>query len=61
MSNERFALSAAVFLILVKDGRVLLGRRRHATWFDKSYDLVSGHIDGNETLVDALAHGNCCC
>lgn len=54
MTTERFALSAAVFLILVKNGRVLLGRRRHAVWYDKSYDLVSGHLDGNETLVGAL-------
>lgn len=52
---ERFKLPAAVFLYLVKDSSVLLLRRTGTGWHDGDYDLVAGHIDGNESLTTALA------
>lgn len=55
MRGERFTLPAAVFLILAKDSKVLLMRRAHTGWHDGDFDLVAGHIDGNESLKTALA------
>ncbi len=34
MSNERFTLRAAVYLILIKDGKTLLSRRFNTGWLD---------------------------
>ncbi len=55
MSKQRFTLPAAVFLVLKRDGKVLLMRRANTGWHDGDYDLVAGHIDGNESLRIALA------
>jgi 8-oxo-dGTP diphosphatase len=55
MSKNRFTLPAAVFLILLKDGKVLLMRRANTGWHDGNFDLVAGHIDGKESLKTALA------
>jgi 8-oxo-dGTP diphosphatase len=54
MSDKRFTLPAAVFLILVKGDRVLLARRAYTGWHDGDFDLVAGHIDGGESLRTAL-------
>ncbi len=54
MAKDRFALPAAVFLVLVKDGRVLLMRRANTGWHDGDFDLVAGHLDGGEALRTAL-------
>lgn len=52
---ERFKLPAAVFLYLVKDSSVLLIRRANTGWHDGDYDLIAGHIEGDEPLTTALA------
>ena len=54
MSKQRFTLPAAVFLVLVKDEKVLLMRRANTGWCDGDYDLIAGHIDGNESLTTAV-------
>lgn len=54
MPQTRFTLPVAVFLILVKDDKVLLHRRQNTHWYDGSYDLPSGHLDGDESLAAAL-------
>jgi 8-oxo-dGTP diphosphatase len=54
MSNERFTLRAAVYLILIKDGKTLLARRFNTGWMDGNYSLLAGHIDGNESVFDAI-------
>lgn len=54
MSTERFKLSAAVYLILVKNGKVLLLRRFNTGWMNGHYTLVSGHLDGNEPVFDCM-------
>jgi 8-oxo-dGTP diphosphatase len=53
--TERFKLPAAVFLFLTRDSSVLLLRRTNTGWHDGDYDLVAGHIDGDESLTTALA------
>lgn len=54
MSNERFMLRAAVYLILIKDGKTLLARRFNTGWMDGKYSLIAGHLDGNEKVSDAM-------
>jgi ADP-ribose pyrophosphatase YjhB (NUDIX family) len=54
MSNERFMLRAAVYLILIRDGKTLLARRFKTGWMDGKYSLVAGHIDGMEKVSEAM-------
>lgn len=54
MSKERFTLPVSVFMLLIKDGKVLLHRRMNTGWYDGSYDMPSGHINGNESLATAV-------
>ena len=54
MSDERFMLRAAVYLILIKDGKTLLSRRFNTGWMDGKYGLIAGHIDGKEKVSDAM-------
>ena len=55
MSKEKFTLRGAVYLILVKDGKILLLKRANTGWKDGEYSLVAGHLDGNETVAQAMA------
>lgn len=54
MNDERFRLRSAVYLILIQDGKVLLSKRKNTGWEDGNYTLVSGHLDGEESVVDAM-------
>jgi 8-oxo-dGTP pyrophosphatase MutT (NUDIX family) len=54
MPNERFTLRAAVYLILIKDGKTLLSRRYKTGWMDGKYSLIAGHLDGKETVFDTM-------
>lgn len=51
---ERLKLKIAVYIIFIKDDKVLLGRRVNTGWKDGYYGLPSGHLEENEGLVDAL-------
>ncbi len=42
-------------LILIKDGRILLLRRKNTGFCDGMYSVVAGHIDGNESARQAMA------
>lgn len=55
MAKERFKVIPAVYLILEKNGEILLGRRANTGYMDGSYSLPAGHHDGNETLREAMA------
>lgn len=55
VNPERFKLIASVYLVLIKDGKTLLSRRFQTGFEDGKYGLVAGHIDGRETLRQALA------
>jgi mutator protein MutT len=55
MSNaERFTIRAAVYLLLVKDGKVLLLRRFNTGWRNGEYTLPAGHVDGGESIRSEL-------
>lgn len=55
MSKEKFALYAAVYILLEKEGKILLLRRYNTGWEDGKYTLPAGHFDGGETVKAAAA------
>ncbi len=54
MSDERFTIRSAVYLIPIKNGKVLLSRRFKTGWMDGKYSLIAGHLDGNESVFDSM-------
>ncbi|MBU4338123.1 NUDIX domain-containing protein [Patescibacteria group bacterium] len=55
MPKERFKIIPVSLLILIKDGNILLSRRFNTGYEDGNYGVVSGHLDGNETFMEAMA------
>lgn len=51
---ERFKLVVAVHLILIKNGKILLLRRYNTGYEDGNYSFVAGHMDGNESVIQAM-------
>lgn len=54
MITEKFKLRSAVYLLPIKNDKVLLSKRFNTGWMDGKYSLISGHIDGNETVFEAM-------
>src|SRR4030066_652600 len=54
MLSERFTLRAAVYLILLKNNKILLSRRYNTGWMDGKYSLIAGHLDGNESVSSSM-------
>ena len=53
-AKPRFHLCAAVYGLLVEDGRLLLMRRAGSGWKDGTLALPAGHLDGGEDAVAGL-------
>lgn len=53
MSN-RFKLIPAVHLILIRNKKVLLLQRANTGWQDDNYSVPAGHLDGDETVIEAM-------
>ncbi len=53
--KERFSIVAAVYLI-IKDteGKILFGRRKSSGFYDGWFGLPAGHVDGGESLKQAM-------
>ncbi|MES2223310.1 MAG: NUDIX domain-containing protein [Patescibacteria group bacterium] len=51
---EYFGVRIAVHMILIKDNNILLGRRINTNWMPDKYNLPAGHLEENETLIDAV-------
>lgn len=47
--ESRFKLILSVYIILIKDGKVLLLRRANTGYEDGKYGLPAGHADGDES------------
>lgn len=54
MPKERFKLIPTSHLILIKNGMILLSRRFNTGYEDRNYSVVAGHLDGNETFIQAM-------
>ena len=55
MPTDRFKLIASVYVLFVRDGKILMLRRANTGYMDGHYSLVAGHADGNEALTAATA------
>jgi 8-oxo-dGTP pyrophosphatase MutT (NUDIX family) len=53
MSRDRFKLSVAVFLFLIKNDSILLLKRENTGWMDGFFSVPAGSLDGSETLAAA--------
>src|SRR4051794_7791470 len=51
---QRFTIRAAVYLFPRKADQILLSRRSGTGWMDGMYSLISGHLDGGESIVEAM-------
>ena len=54
MAEERFKVIPSVYLVLIKDNKILLSRRFNTGFCDGQYSFPAGHLDGEETLSRAL-------
>ena len=54
MKKEKFMLRCAVYLVLIKDGKILLLRRSNTGYWDGNYSMIAGHLDGDETIAHAM-------
>lgn len=55
MTTVRFKLIISVYLLLIKDRKVLLLRRYNTGYEDGHYGLPSGHLEENESVTNALS------
>jgi len=53
MATERFKLTSAVHLFLIRDGKVLLLRRFNTGYEDGRYSVIAGHLEGDEEIKAA--------
>jgi 8-oxo-dGTP diphosphatase len=54
VKKKRFKIVPASYLVLIKNGKILLLRRFNTGHFDGHYSLVSGHLDGKETFRECM-------
>jgi 8-oxo-dGTP pyrophosphatase MutT (NUDIX family) len=54
MSKERNKIIPASYLVLIKDGKILMQRRFNTGFMDGYYCLVAGHVDKGENFTGAI-------
>ena len=54
MTKNRFKIRVAVYLLLEKDSKILLYLRQNSGFADGHYSLISGHLEENETITQAM-------
>ena len=53
--KSHYPFRSAVYLLLIRQDEILLSRRCNTGYRDGEYGLVSGHLDGGETVRAAMA------
>jgi 8-oxo-dGTP diphosphatase len=53
--TQRFSHVIATHLILIRENKILLARRFNTGWSDGQYSVPAGHLDGKETVLQAMA------
>jgi 8-oxo-dGTP diphosphatase len=53
MASERFKSPVAVHVFLLRHNEILLLKRANTGYEDGNYSVVSGHLDGGETVQQA--------
>jgi 8-oxo-dGTP diphosphatase len=54
MPGNYYKFVAAVHLFLIKDGKILLLRRKNTGYEDGNYSVPAGHIEANEPATVAM-------
>ncbi|MDR2778526.1 MAG: NUDIX domain-containing protein [Rickettsiales bacterium] len=52
--KERYKINVAVYAIIIREKKILLSLRKGSGFFDGSYSFVSGHLEADETLAEAM-------
>ncbi|PIZ64361.1 NUDIX hydrolase [Candidatus Roizmanbacteria bacterium CG_4_9_14_0_2_um_filter_39_13] len=52
--NEPLLTHLAVYLLLIRDEKLLLSRRYKTGWEDGMYTFIAGHVDRGETIRKAM-------
>lgn len=52
--DNQFTIRCAVYALLIKDKKLLLMRRKNTGWKDGLYGVPAGHLEANESILDAL-------
>jgi 8-oxo-dGTP pyrophosphatase MutT (NUDIX family) len=52
--KQRFKITPASYLVLIKHGKILLSRRYNTGYRDGQYTLVSGHVDEGESFISTM-------
>lgn len=54
MMKTRFKVIPTIYLVLMKENRVLLSRRRNTGFHDGEFSFPAGHLKSDETLIQAM-------
>lgn len=54
MTKRRFKIIPAVYLVLIRDNKILLLKRQNTGFEDGKYSMIAGHLDGKETFKQAM-------
>lgn len=54
MSKERYKIIPTVYLVLIRENKILLLRRYNTGFMDGYYSFPAGHVEANETLTQAM-------
>lgn len=54
MQKEKFKMIVSVYLLLMKEGKIYLQKRKGTGFRDGQWGLIAGHHDGGQTLKEAM-------